>query len=134
MKRSGVLHGELSEIIANLGHGQQLVIGDAGLPIPAGVRRIDLAVRPGLPAFLDVLAAVLADLPVESCVVASELFERNPDYYQRIASLVDALTDAPIERISHEDLKVESQHAVAVIRTGEWTPFANVILRAGVVF
>ncbi len=134
MKRSGVLHGELSEIIANLGHGQQLVVGVAGLPIPAGVRRIDLAVRPGLPAFLDVLAAVLADLPVESCVVASELFERNPDYYQRIASLMGALTDAPIERISHEDLKVESQHAVAVIRTGEWTPFANVILRAGVVF
>lgn len=130
MKRSGVLHGELSEIIANLGHGQLLVIGDAGLPIPAGVRRIDLAVRPGLPAFLDVLAAVLAELPIESCAVASELFERNPDYYQRVAALVDA----PIERISHEELKAESQHAVAVIRTGEWTPYANVILRAGVVF
>jgi len=47
---------------------------------------------------------------------------------------MDALADAPIERISHEELKVESQHAVAVIRTGEWTPYANVILRAGVVF
>ena len=130
MKRSGVLHGELSEIIANLGHGQLLVIGDAGLPVPAGARRIDLAVRPGLPAFLDVLAAVLADLPVESCAVASELFERNRDYYQRIESLVDA----PIERISHEELKAESHHAIAVVRTGEWTPYANIILRAGVVF
>jgi D-ribose pyranase len=130
MKRNGILHGELSQIIADLGHGQTLVIGDAGLPIPTGVRRIDLAIRPGLPAFLDVLAAVLAELPVDSCALATELYERNPDYCRRVESLVDA----PVTRISHEHLKAECRSAVAVIRTGEWTPYANVVLRAGVTF
>lgn len=130
MKRGGVLHGELSHIIAELGHGQTLVIGDCGLPIPEGVRRIDLAIRPGLPGFLDVLEAVLTELPVESCAVANELYERDPEYYQRVASLLDA----PITRVSHEALKAESRDAVAIVRTGEWTPYANVILRAGVTF
>lgn len=130
MKRGGVLHGELSQIIAELGHGQTLVIADNGLPIPDGVRRIDLAIRPGVPGFLDVLEAVLAELPVESFMVADELYERDPEYFQRVASLVDA----PLTRVSHEELKAESRQAVAVVRTGEWTPYANVILRAGVTF
>jgi D-ribose pyranase len=131
MKRTALLHAELSEVIARLGHGDLLVIGDAGLPIPDGPRRIDLAVTPGVPRFHDVLAAVLAEMQVESAVVAQELAARNPGVE---AGIRRALSAVPIETLPHEDFKALTRGARAMVRTGECSPYANVILRAGVVF
>lgn len=130
MKRTGILHGELSRIIAELGHGQALVVADYGLPVPEGVLRIDLAVRQGLPALLDVLAAIRGELEVESAVVAMELVEANPDYWRRLRDLVAC----PVELIPHVTFKSACAQAAAIVRTGEWTPYANVLLRAGAVF
>jgi D-ribose pyranase len=131
MKRTTLLHAELSEVVARLGHGDLLVIGDAGLPIPEGPRRIDLAVAPGVPRFHEVLAAVLSEMQVESAVVAVELAGRNPavdaDIRQRLARVT-------ITAVPHEDLKALTRSARAMVRTGECSPYANVILRAGVVF
>ncbi len=130
MKRNGILHGELSRIIAELGHGQSLVVADYGLPVPPGVRRIDLAVRPGLPPLLDVLGAIRDELTVELAFVATELTEENPAYWRQVRDLVAC----PVELISHEAFKTACRDSVAIVRTGEWTPYANVLLRAGVVF
>lgn len=44
MRKSGILHAELSRIVASMGHGDELVIADAGFPVPAGVACVDLAV------------------------------------------------------------------------------------------
>ncbi|MEN5180639.1 D-ribose pyranase [Comamonas testosteroni] len=139
MKRSPLLNIELSQVIAGMGHGDVLVIGDAGLPVPPGVRRIDLAVCQGVPTVKQVLAAVLSELQVERAVVASECLSANdgncasgalPDWY---ASQGDRLPAAP-QSISHEDFKALTARAVAVVRTGEFTPYANVALVSGVVF
>jgi D-ribose pyranase len=131
MKRSGILHGELSRIVAELGHGQLLVLGDYGLPVPRGVLSIDLALREGSPALTDVLATVLSELPVESALLASELAQTNPTYFQRLRAL---LHETPLEMVSHEELKAACHTAVAIVRTGEWTPYTNVVLRAGTAF
>jgi D-ribose pyranase len=131
MKRTTLLHAELSEVIARLGHGDLLVIGDAGLPIPDGPRRIDLAVSAGVPRFQDVLAAVLAEMQVEGAVIAEELAPRNPAVH---AELRRQLGDTPVAALSHEQFKAATRDARAVVRTGEFSPYANVILRAGVVF
>jgi D-ribose pyranase len=131
MKRTALLHAELSEAIARLGHGDLLVIGDAGLPIPDGPRRIDLAVAPGVPRFHEVLAAVLSEMQVESALVASELAARNPDVDAAIRA---ALAAVPLSTLPHEDFKALTRSARAMVRTGECSPYANVILRAGVVF
>ena len=136
MKRSPLLNIELSQVIAGMGHGDVLVIGDAGLPVPPGVRRIDLAVCQGVPTVTQVLAAVLSELQVERAVVARECLSANdakgalPDWY---ASQGDRLPAAP-QSISHEDFKALTARAVAVVRTGEFTPYANVALVSGVVF
>jgi len=131
MKRTALLHAELSEVVARLGHGDLLVIGDAGLPIPDGPRRIDLAVAPGVPPFRDVLAAVLSEMQVESAVVAVELAARNPAVEAEIRQRLAAV---PIATLPHEDFKALTRTARAMVRTGECSPYANVILRAGVVF
>ena len=131
MKKSTLLHAELSGLIARLGHGDLLVIGDAGLPIPDGPLRIDLAVSANLPRFLDVVSAVLSELCVESAVVAAELPGRNPVVE---AGLKAQLGATPVAMVPHEDFKALSARARAIVRTGEFSPYANVILRAGVVF
>ena len=131
MKRTPLLHAELSDVIARLGHGDLLVIGDAGLPIPDGPRRIDLAVSANVPRFQDVLAAVLAEMQVESAVFADELEAANPSVH---AELLRQLGFTPVARLSHEHFKAATRDARAIVRTGEFSPYANVILRAGVVF
>ena len=131
MKRTTLLHAELSEVIARLGHGDLLVIGDAGLPIPDGPRRIDLAVSANVPRFHEVLAAVLAEMQVEGAVIAEEIVAANPAVH---AELRRQLQGRPVSTLSHEDFKALTRGARAIVRTGEFSPYANVILRAGVVF
>jgi D-ribose pyranase len=131
MKRTTLLHAELSEVIARLGHGDLLVIGDAGLPIPDGPRRIDLAVSANVPRFADVLAAVLSEMQVESALIADEFAAANAGVH---AELMRQLRQTPVSAVSHQQFKAMTREARAVVRTGEFSPYANVILRAGVVF
>jgi len=138
MKRGPILHPELSRVVASLGHGDALVIADAGLPIPAGVERIDLAFAPGQPALLEVLEAVLGEMEVERAVLAEELVTRAPGAFaERLRLRLVALPRVGASGVSvvpHEELKRRTGQARAVVRTGEFTPYANVILHSGVVF
>lgn len=130
MKKQGVLHGELSRFIATLGHGQTLVIADYGLPIPPQVPFVDLAVCEGVPAFEDVFRAVLSELSIEQITIAEELQGAHPDLFAKI----NGATDAPLELVSHEVFKERLASATVIVRTGEWTSYANVILTSSVVF
>jgi D-ribose pyranase len=131
MKKIGTLNQPLSAVIAGLGHMDQLVIADAGLPIPPGTQRIDLALKEGIPGFVDTLGVILEEVQVESAVIADEMVSNSPQVYQQLKEL---LPDIPIETIPHEDFKKMTGEARAIVRTGEFTPFANIILNAGVVF
>jgi len=129
MKKTGILNRDIARILATLGHTDHIVIADCGLPIPSGVECIDLSLRKGFPSFIDVLEEVLEDMEVEAMIAAEEVSEQNPCIHAAIQS-----KGMPTYYLPHQDLKVETAKAKAVIRTGESTPFANVILRAGVLF
>ena len=131
MKKIGTLNQPLSAVIAGLGHMDRLVIADAGLPIPASTQRIDLALKEGIPGFMDALEVILEEVQVESAIVASEMVSTSPEIYQQLEKL---LPEIPIETIPHEDFKELTGEARAIVRTGEFTPYANIILNAGVVF
>ncbi|MBB5018689.1 D-ribose pyranase [Chitinivorax tropicus] len=131
MKKTPLLHPDLSDAIARLGHGDMLVIADAGLPIPDGPRRIDLAVTPGLPGLDAVLEVVLGEMQAEYATIASELGDRNPVVAQQVAQRLGGLA---IRQLDHEQFKQLTRAARVIVRTGECTPYANVILHAGVVF
>jgi D-ribose pyranase len=138
MKRGTLLHPALSRLVATMGHGDLLVVADAGLPIPPSVERIDLAYAPGRPPFLDVLDAVLAELEVERATVAAELSRAAPAPFA--AALEARLLALPrvarrgLDVVAHEELKRLTASARAVVRTGEFTPYANVVLASAVVF
>lgn len=131
MKKSGILHAELMRVIASLGHTDLLVIADSGLPIPQEVVRIDLALVAGVPSFTQTLQAILNEVKVESAIVAEEMRQRSPSLYQTTRSLLDAV---PLQHLSHEQFKALLPRVRAVVRTGEQTPYANIMLQSGVTF
>ena len=129
MKRTPLLHADLSHAIASLGHGDMLVIGDAGLPIPPGPRRIDLALTAGIPSVADVLRVVASEMQVEQAVIATEAVQRSNGGLPAWYSL--GLTP---RTVPHDEFKRLCAQARVMVRTGECSPYANVILVAGVTF
>lgn len=131
MKKSGILNAQLAGYLAALGHKQLFLIGDAGMPIPPGVPVVDLALCCGVPAFRQVLDAVLGETVIESYTFAREVEKSNPEmavYFRR------TLAGIPGQAVSHEELKQMEQHIKFAVRTGEATPYSNLILQAGVAF
>ena len=131
MKKRGVMQHRLAEVIAAMGHTDSLVIGDAGLPVPIGVERIDLAVRQDLPRTMDVVAVVAEELQVEAILIAEEAATRNPAFVEAIRAQFPGV---PITMVPHTEFKARSSASRAVIRTGECSPYANVLLISGVIF
>ena len=132
MKKAGHLNREVSRVLALMGHTDSLVIADCGLPVPEGVECIDLSLALGDPTFFRVLDTVLADFKIERAVFATEAKEYNP----AVAACASCLSheQVQVDFVTHEALKGLTRRARAVIRTGEATPYANVLLYSGVIF
>lgn len=130
MKKSAVLNTQVSSVIADMGHFDLLGIGDAGMPVPAGTQKIDLAVTLGLPPFIDVLNNVLSELQIQKVYLAEEIKTENPAQLQAIQRLVDV----PIAFMPHREMKLRLRDTKAFIRTGEATPYSNILLESGVTF
>ena len=131
MRKDGILNQAILNVTGGLGHTDRIVVCDAGLPIDPAVERIDLAVVKGLPGFLDVLKPLLSEIVVEKMILATEIQTANPKMLEQIRELAGSI---PIEFTDHEHFKQLSRGSRAVIRTGEATPYANVILQSGVNF
>ena len=78
MKKTTLLNAPVSSLVAKLGHGNSVCIGDAGLPVPKTIERIDLAVSPGVPGLLDVFNAVASEMFIERIIIAQELRDQQP--------------------------------------------------------
>lgn len=133
MKKQGVLNSDISRVLSYMGHTDRIAIGDCGLPIPDEVERIDLALKFGVPAFMDVLRVVTEDMKVEKIVLAEEIKEQNGAVLQQIKELFEG-QEIEVEYVSHAELKKQTGECKAVIRTGETTPYANIILQSGCIF
>lgn len=135
MKKGKLLNSEISYEVAKIGHTQHITVCDAGLPIPEGVKRIDLAITKGYPSFLKVLETVISEMVIEEIVIAKEIKEKNEEMYLKIQKLFEKnrLTPKVIE-VSHEEFKEITKESRAIIRTGECTPYSNIILKSGVAF
>ncbi len=131
MKKIGLLNSSISRVVSEMGHTDALAIGDCGLPIPKETERIDLALMKNLPTFIQTLNIVLTELQIEEVEIATETAEVSPKLYEEIKKEIG---DVKITFITHEELKDKLKECKAVIRTGEQTPYANIILKSGVVF
>lgn len=130
-QNGGILNPRLIAAIVALGHGESIVVSDAGLPVPAGVEVLDLSLVAGVPGFCQTLEAVVGSLQVETAIVATELTIGNPVLDDQILRLVQP---AELTHVDHAHLKSLVGSARLVVRTGETTPYANVILVGGITF
>ena len=134
MKKGELLHSSISALIAQMGHGDTLTIADAGLPIPATVGRIDLALRRDLPRFVAVLTTILTELEVESVTLAEEIRTCNRELLIRVERILSGNGIERIAFVAHEKFKALTRESRAVVRSGECHPFANILLHCGVAF
>ncbi len=129
MLKGGILHAQLLRVLGELGHKDKIVVCDTGLPIPEGVERVDLAWKPHEPAYLPVLEELLRHIVIEKIVLANEIKTVSPEMEQKILALLP--DGVEIEYVDHVELKTQTKSSKAIIRTGEFTPYSNIILISG---
>ena len=133
MKKAGILNSDISRVLSYLGHTDRICIGDCGLPIPDCTERIDLALCFGEPTFMKTLSVVVNDMKVEKIVLAEEIKTRNETVLSQIEKLFEG-QGVEVEFVPHAQFKALTNDCKAVIRTGEITPYANIILQSGCIF
>lgn len=133
MKKKGILNSNLSRVVAAMGHTDKLVVADCGLPIPRTAELIDLALKTNVPRFLETLETILEELVVEEAIIAQEMETNNKDLYKKVIELLKGIK---IKKVSHEKFKQINNNGgnISFVRTGEATPYANIILISGVNF
>lgn len=131
MKKQGIINKQLAGLIAGLGHKDTFMIADGGMPIPKGIEIVDLALCGGVPTFTQVMEAVLDETEIEAYTIAEEIIVKNPEL---LGYIKGKLSQTEEIMISHLELKEETKQIKFAIRTGEFTPYPNIILRAGVAF
>jgi len=130
VKKNGILNKDLSEAIAAIGHGQIMMIVDAGFPIPENAKRIDLAIARDFPDNVTVLKYILGDFIYERCIVAEEQKLYNPRLFGKITEIIDR---CPVETIPHSEIIENYPDKVKVfVRTGSFEPWGNIILYSGI--
>ncbi|MCX6150948.1 MAG: D-ribose pyranase [Ignavibacteriales bacterium] len=134
MKKGGILNSQLASVIAGTGHGHKLAICDSGYPIPFGARIVDVSLTVNIPRVLDTLKVILEELKIEGALVTNEMEIRSPHILKGITDLIPE--GIKIQKISHKEfLEVNAlEKNITFVKTGEATPFANLVLTAGVIF
>jgi D-ribose pyranase len=107
----------------------ELIVCDAGFPIPNGVETVDLALSENKPRVTEVLEVLKLHFSVEKLIVADETMSHSPAMLHQIRSVLG--TELPLEIMSHVSLKARSRDVKAIIRTGDFTAYTNVLLVSG---
>lgn len=129
LRDQAILNPQLLSALSGAGHTQCVVVADPGLPLPPGVRVVDLSLVAGVPSLEQTLRAVVDALAVESAVAASESADSEVG-----DAIREQLGSVPLSLVSHERFKELLPTAHVIIRTGDCRPYANVALVAGVTF
>ena len=129
MKEIGITNRQIAKIISEQGHMDLLMVVDAGFPIPKEVECIDISLSENKPMVLEVLAELKKYFSVEKMIMANQTKATSPTLFQAISNSFGE--NMPVETIDHADFKLLSKTVKAVIRTGDFTAYANVMLVSG---
>ena len=131
MKKTGIMNQGISSVVAGMGHNDMIMVCGSAYPIPEEGNRIDLALEPGLPGFEDVVRVILKELEVKRFYVSEKTQEASPGQLEKLCRLMPGKEP---DMVSQAELMKIGGKAKAYVRTGECTPFSNVILVGGVIF
>lgn len=133
MKKFGILNRKLNDALSALGHGDILIITDAGFPLPYGAQpgtiSVDLAIAQDLPDIPTILRLINDEIIYEECYVAENQIEYNPRLHDEIKGIVKRCA---VDVIELEKLLLMGKRAKVIVRTGAFNPWGNIALVAGV--
>ena len=129
MLEIGIINRELARIISQQGHGDWLMITDAGFAIPKDADVLDISLTENVPTVPDLLTVLSKFFSVEKMILAKQTSDINPKLFNRITRSFGE--NVEVELVDHISLKEISKKSKSIIRTGDFTAFGNVILVSG---
>lgn len=129
MKEIGIVNSEIAEVISKQGHQDLLMVVDAGFAVPKEIKVIDISLSENNPMVLEVLSELKIFFSVEKMFIARETKNTSPTLFTKMSETWGE--NIEVEVIEHIDLKEMAKNVKAVIRTGDFTAFGNVILVSG---
>lgn len=129
MRETGIVNNEISDVFSMMGHMDELIVCDAGFPIPLGVRTVDVSLSKNKPTVIQLLKELKRHFSVEKLIMANETKKVSPTRFKAIVEIFGK--DMPLETMPHADFKKHSRNVKAVIRTGDFTAYSNVLLVSG---
>ena len=129
MLKTGILNPAINSLLSRVRHTNTLVIADRGFPFWPQIETIDISLVDDVPKVLDVLRAIQANFVIGRVYHAQEF--RTSNAPETVQALTKALGNVPITMETHIEFKKRVPHAIGLIRTGDTTQYANVILESG---
>lgn len=131
MLQSGILNPHVLDLVARIRHTNTLVIADWAFPFWPQIETVDISLTHGIPTVLDVLAVLRPNFKVGRIWQAEEFLENNAkETIGRFDEAFAGFTDAAVERLPHVTFKTMVPAAIGLIRTGDPTPYGNLILES----
>lgn len=129
MLSGGILNVHLAQALASMGHGDTLIVCDAGFPIPRDAWRIDLAIFRGFPDLIPVLEVIAANFISEKVMYADMIPTHNPTLHQHLQRIFKTCDH---ETVEHTRMVGQmARDAKVIVRTGAYEPWGNIALVSG---
>jgi D-ribose pyranase len=129
MKELGILNRGIAKIISEQGHRDLLMVCDAGFSIPVGMEVIDVSISENKPGVVEILNELKKYFSVEKMIMANETKSVSPTLFKKISNVWS--DNMEVELLDQVVFRQKSKEVKAVIRTGEFSAFGNVILVSG---
>lgn len=134
-----IISPELLKTLMEMGHGDEIVIGDGNFPAETYGKRVIRCDGHGVPELLDSIMQLFPlDTYTEKPVMLMEVVPGDPvvpviwDEYKNIINKYEP-ENCKIDMIERFSFYERAKQAYAVVATGEEAIYANIILKKGVV-
>lgn len=131
-----IISPELLKILAEMGHGDEIVIGDGNFP---GAAVNDRCIRCDGHGASDLLKAILKVFPLDTYQKPVYIMEKvkgdkvETPIWDEYAEIIKPYTDEKLEQVERFEFYERAKKAYAVVMSGEKALYANIILKKGVV-
>jgi D-ribose pyranase len=128
MIKTGILNPQILSLLARVRHTNTLVIADRGFPYWPMIETVDISLVDGIPTVLQVFETLKANFVVGQIFMAAEFNAENTSETQQ--ALSNSREKIPISFEPHVEFKRRVPQAIGLIRTGDITQYANMILES----
>lgn len=129
MRETGIVNRDICDVLSTLGHTDEMIVCDAGFAIPSGVRTVDISYGENKPTVIEVLSELKKHFSVEKLLISRDTKEHVPTRFKELSRIFG--DDVAVELVSQDELRARARNVKAVIRTGDFTVFSNVLVVSG---